>query len=146
MNTAVMKALVPAECPEFIPAYLEETQTHKGIVTARRHPNGGGWVDSTSRVAPTVRVSRNASVRGRSVVIGNVCVSGDSVVSDSAIYGGDGENGIQVVDSIVDRSELDRDGSMPTDRLSVISASVLRCAELVNPPIIHDEAIRDTRN
>lgn len=128
----------PDTCPDYIPAYLLEVDEYRGVI-CRRHPNGGGWVDETADVEPSVRVSENASVRGLSRITGNVCVSGDSMVRDSDVHGGEGINGIQVVSSIVEYSTVERDDSAPHGRLSIISASVLMHAQLTNPSIIHDE-------
>ncbi len=133
-----MKNPNPDTCPDYIPEYLLEVGEYRGV-TCRRHPNGGGWVDETADVEPGVRVSQNAAVRGLSRITGNVCVSGDSMVRDSDIHGGESVNGIQVVNSIVEYSTIERDDAMPRGRLSIIDGSVLVRAELANPPIIHDE-------
>ena len=58
------------------------------------HPNGGGWVANTAKVADTVYVGRNAMVLGTANVSGNVriedyaVVAGSSIVKDNAVISG----------------------------------------------------------
>lgn len=47
------------------------------------HANGGGWVDASSSVEPTVYVGPHANVLGNSVVQGNVRIIDQSVVLDA---------------------------------------------------------------
>lgn len=58
------------------------------------HPNGGGWVADTAKVADTVYVGKNAMVLGTADVSGNVrvedyaVVAGSAVVKDNAVISG----------------------------------------------------------
>jgi len=49
------------------------------------HANGGGWVDATASVEPTVFVGRNANVLGSSVATGSARITNQAVVLDSRI-------------------------------------------------------------
>jgi len=96
------------------PPVLERIRQLKGRVEAEvarmvrgaRHPNGGGWVQATAKVAPTAYVGPNATVldeaqvldeavvedyavvAGRAVVSGHARVSGQAVVTGGARVGG----------------------------------------------------------
>jgi hypothetical protein len=54
----------------------------KGPVPAHQHPNGGGWVADTAKVADTSYVGPDAWVYGNAEVSGTARVSGDAWVSD----------------------------------------------------------------
>ena len=54
----------------------------KGPVAAHQHPNGGGWVADTAKVADTSYVGPDAWVYGNAEVSGTARVSGDAWVSD----------------------------------------------------------------
>jgi len=76
------------------------------MTKGKRHPNGGGWVQATAKVAPTAYVGPNAMVldsaqvldsatvedfavvAGKAVVSGHARVSGQAVVKGSARVGG----------------------------------------------------------
>lgn len=132
-----MKRLNPnAKCPEKIPAYLCETEVY-GSETLWRHPNGGGWVSERADVGPSVCVTKNAKVLGYSVLTGEVNITGDSKIVDTEVHGG--VNGIDIVSTIMERSQVVRDETMSKDALSVISASVAWRADIVNPGLIHDQ-------
>ncbi len=51
------------------------------------HPNGGGWVENTSNVSPSVYVGSHAIVYGNSTINGNVRIENTSVVRNSTISG-----------------------------------------------------------
>ena len=53
-----------------------------GPVAAHQHPNGGGWVADTAKVADTSYVGPDAWVYGNAEVSGTARVSGDAWVSD----------------------------------------------------------------
>lgn len=132
-----MKKLNPnAKCPDKIPAYLCVTQTY-GSETLWRHPNGGGWVSERADVDPSVCVTSNAKVLGYSVLTGEVDITGDSKIVDTKVHGG--INGVRIVSTIMERSQVVRDDTMPKDAPSIISASVAWRADIVNPGIIHDQ-------
>ena len=59
-------------------------QDGNGLVPARKHPNGGGWVSNTARVSATAYVSKNAWVYGDAWVYGNARVFGNAQVSGNA--------------------------------------------------------------
>ena len=60
----------------------------KGPVPAHQHPNGGGWVADTAKVADTSYVGPDAKVYGDAKVSDNVRVYGDALVSGTAwVYG-----------------------------------------------------------
>ena len=50
-----------------------------------RHPNGGGWVQSTATVAPTAYVGPNAMVLGTAKVLDNAIIDDFAVVTDQAV-------------------------------------------------------------
>ena len=56
----------------------------------RRHPNGGGWVQSSAYVGPDVYVSpesivyHNAKVLDRSRLKGRTIIGGDAIIADGA--------------------------------------------------------------
>ncbi len=49
------------------------------------HPNGGGFVAKTAKVAPTAYIGANAKVLGNAVVEGNACIEDFAVIRDSAV-------------------------------------------------------------
>jgi len=59
-------------------------QDGNGLVPARKHPNGGGWVSNTARVSATAYVSKNAWVYGDAWVYGNAQVFGNAQVYGDA--------------------------------------------------------------
>ena len=56
----------------------------KGPVPAHQHPNGGGWVADTAKVADTSYVGPDAWVSGTARVYGDAQVSGTARVSGDA--------------------------------------------------------------
>jgi hypothetical protein len=56
----------------------------KGPVPAHQHPNGGGWVADTAKVADTSYVGPDAEVSGTARVYGDAQVSGTARVSGDA--------------------------------------------------------------
>ena len=56
-------------------------QDGRGPVPAHQHPNGGGWVADTARVAASACVGRDAWVCGDAEVSGDARVYGDARVS-----------------------------------------------------------------
>ena len=73
-----------------------DVQQSGGYTKARGHvhPNGGGWVADTAKVADSVYVGKNAMVLGTANVSGNVrvedyaVVAGSAVVKDNAVISG----------------------------------------------------------
>ena len=61
----------------------------KGPVPAHQHPNGGGWVADTAKVADTSYVGPDAWVYGNAEVSGTAWVYGDAQVSGTARVSGD---------------------------------------------------------
>ena len=61
----------------------------KGPVPAHQHPNGGGWVADTAKVADTSYVGPDAWVYGNAEVSGTARVYGDVQVSGTARVSGD---------------------------------------------------------
>jgi hypothetical protein len=61
----------------------------KGPVPAHQHPNGGGWVADTAKVADTSYVGPDAWVYGTAQVSGTARVYGDAQVSGTARVSGD---------------------------------------------------------
>jgi hypothetical protein len=61
----------------------------KGPVPAHQHPNGGGWVADTAKVADTSYVGPDAWVYGNAEVSGTARVYGDAQVSGTARVSGD---------------------------------------------------------
>jgi hypothetical protein len=59
-------------------------QDGNGPVPAHQHPNGGGWVADTARVAGTAYVGPDAQVYGRARVSGTTQVSGNALVFGNA--------------------------------------------------------------
>jgi len=63
-------------------------QDGKGLVPAKRHSNGGGWVADSASVADTAYVGPDAWVFGNAEVFGNARVFGNAKVSGNAgVYG-----------------------------------------------------------
>ena len=60
-----------------------------GPVAAHQHPNGGGWVADTAKVADTSYVGPDAWVYGNAEVSGTARVYGDAQVSGTARVSGD---------------------------------------------------------
>ena len=60
-----------------------------GPVAAHQHPNGGGWVADTAKVADTSYVGPDAWVYGNAEVSGTAWVYGDAQVSGTARVSGD---------------------------------------------------------
>ena len=88
-------------------------ENHDGDVPAHRHPNGGGWVANTARVADTVYVEPYARVYGDAVISGNVVISGRSYVYGDAMITEDVEvYGIRRSDGYVFVYVPDADGVM----------------------------------
>jgi len=52
------------------------------------HPNGGGWVEHTARVADTAYIGPKSCVSGRAEVSGNAALRGDSIVGHNAVVSG----------------------------------------------------------
>lgn len=48
--------------------------------TWHQHPNGGGWVQNTAKVAETAWVGKDAVVYGDAVVLWNSSISGNARV------------------------------------------------------------------
>ena len=68
---------------------MENTMTFdfgdgKGAVSARLHPNGGGWVAESAKVDETVYVSQLSMVYGEAEIRGNVSLVGNVRVFDKA--------------------------------------------------------------
>lgn len=66
---------------------LHDFKDGRGRVRAHRHPNGGGWVEESAAVEPSVVVYEKASVTGDSVLQGHGVVSDYSRVHNSSAYG-----------------------------------------------------------
>ena len=60
-----------------------------GPVSAKKHPNGGGWVADTAKVDETAYVGRDAMVYGKARVYDNAMVLNNARVSGNAMVGGD---------------------------------------------------------
>jgi hypothetical protein len=75
---------------------IKELMRHKGkkLREFHRHPNGGGWVENTAKVAVTAMVAKNALVydyawvMGNSAICDNARVSGNALVDEYAQIGG----------------------------------------------------------
>ena len=57
---------------------LHDFRDGRGPVPAHQHPNGGGWVADTARVAASAFVGPGAQVFGAAWVSGNAQVSGNA--------------------------------------------------------------------
>jgi Type II CAAX prenyl endopeptidase Rce1-like len=74
---------------------VHDFQDGNGPVPAYRHPNGGGWVATTARVAPSAFVGEFASVFGRAQLFDQGAITdtawlcGDAVVAGQARVSGD---------------------------------------------------------
>ena len=63
-----------------------ELQTELARMTGgARHPNGGGWVQSTAQAAPTAYVGPNAMVLDQAQVLDHAIIEDYAVVADSAV-------------------------------------------------------------
>ena len=63
-------------------------QDGKGLVPAHKHPNGGGWVADSARVASTAYVGPDARVSGNAWVSGDAQVDGNArVFGNAKVYG-----------------------------------------------------------
>lgn len=49
------------------------------------HPNGGGWVQNSASVSPSVYIGEHAIVLGNSTITGNVVIDGTAIVKDASI-------------------------------------------------------------
>ena len=65
---------------------LHDFRDGRGPVPAHQHPNGGGWVADTARVAASAFVGPGAQVFGAAWVSGNAQVSGDARVYGDAQF------------------------------------------------------------
>ena len=94
--TAHKKLSPPASATvEDHPDALHDFRDDSGPVPAFRHPNGGGWVASSARVASSAYVGELAGVFGHAqlldegVVTDTAWLCGDAVVAGRARVGGD---------------------------------------------------------
>jgi len=67
---------------------LEKTLAKQDLTGFHKHPNGGGWVEDTARVADTAYVGPDARVSGHAKVYGHARVSGHAKVSGHAWVSG----------------------------------------------------------
>ena len=74
----------PKSCNGEIEMTTFDFDDGKGPVPAHKHPNGGGWVADTAKVAKTAYVGAEARVYGNAMVFGNARVYGDARVYDNA--------------------------------------------------------------
>ncbi|MDP6543175.1 MAG: DUF6055 domain-containing protein [Phycisphaerae bacterium] len=65
------------------------------IADGAPHPNGGGWVASSAKVAATAYVGPGAMVIGQAAVLDNACVEEYAVVKNNARLSGDARVGGQ---------------------------------------------------
>ena len=70
---------------------LHDFRDGRGPVPAHQHPNGGGWVADTARVAASAFVGPGAQVFGAAWVSGNAQVSGAAWVFGAAQVSGDAQ-------------------------------------------------------
>lgn len=68
-----------------VPEGYQNTFRNEYRQNGHPHPNGGGWVANTSKVASSVRVGPKALVLGVSNITGNVKIDGTSFVQDATI-------------------------------------------------------------
>ena len=69
---------------KLVPAVTGSGHLKSEIAQGKRHPNGGGWVESTATVAPTAYVGPNAMVLDTAQVLGNASLEGFAVVRNAA--------------------------------------------------------------
>ena len=67
---------------------LEKTLAKQDLTGFHKHPNGGGWVEDTARVADTAYVGPDARVSGHAKVYGHARVYDNAKVCEAAwVYG-----------------------------------------------------------
>ena len=77
--SSLLRKLPESTVTVFIPlktAQITEELSRKEIVIFKRHPNGGGWVESSAFVDPMFIVSKDSIVFGNSELIGAGSING----------------------------------------------------------------------
>ncbi|MFC1600933.1 DUF6055 domain-containing protein [Candidatus Sumerlaeota bacterium] len=69
---------------QLVPAIPGSRAQLEAMAQGKRHPNGGGWVQSTATVDPTAYVGPNAMVLDTAQALGNASIEDFAVVRDSA--------------------------------------------------------------
>ena len=121
----------------------------QGIISGAPHPNGGGWVHDTAKVAATAyvgpesEVCKHAQVSGNTTVSGSaiydhVTVSGSAVIRNSFLAGNAGVSGnARVIDAYVwDSARVSGDakvmgGAWVHDNAEVSGTAIVRRSAII---------------
>ena len=97
-------------------------QKYNTGVSGHKHPNGGGFVADTARVADSVYVAENAQVLGYAEVSGNASILGHSVVAGAAKVSGNaivGDSACVCGQAVISENARIIESAMVTDAYTV---------------------------
>ena len=104
-------------------------QKYETGVSGHKHPNGGGFVADTARVADSAYVAENAQVLGYADVSGNARILGHSVVAGTANVLGNaivGDSACVCGQAVVTENARVIESAMVTDAYTVLGNATVR--------------------
>lgn len=110
----------------------------QGLVPARQHPNGGGWVADIANVSSSAYVGINAQVydyarvKNRAGIFDNARVYGNAMVMDNAAVVGD---------VIVEGNSLVGGSARVAGKSSIYGNAIVRGNTTVVDTSVHDDAV-----